>query len=286
MSADGASIGPILNRVLSATGVDFFAYRESTLRRRIERRVAANHCASLEDYGKLLDADPGECEMLVRDLTIKYSEFFRDRDVFDLLGSHVLPQILATCRSERRHMRIWSAGCAGGEETYSLAAEVMCMSMFAPQKDEVRILGSDIDSYAVDAARRGAYTKALLPCVPCERAREWFIDDGRQVHAAPALKSAVEFVTHDLTSKSALEDIRAVNPDGFDLVLCRNVLIYLRHHAQIGVLELLYNMLRPGGFLVLGTKERVPTAMLERLQLIDMKTRAYRACQPAAGGRD
>jgi two-component system CheB/CheR fusion protein len=278
LSKENASLQPILDRVLDITGVDFSAYRESTLRRRIERRVVANRCSGIDEYAALLNSVPSEPELLVRDLTINYSEFFRDQFVFDLLETSILPTLLCRCRREKRPLYIWSAGCAGGEEPYSLAAACMRISRFGPNMDGVNVLGSDLDPSAIASAEQGTYVTDLISSIPSDCDGTYFIREGQHLRASEELESAVEFTVHDLTGTDALRQMRKHRPDGFDLIACRNVLIYLNQQAQARVMELCINMLRPGGFLVLGTKERVPSALCDKLNILDAKARIYQMC--------
>ncbi|MCL5103056.1 MAG: protein-glutamate O-methyltransferase CheR [Armatimonadetes bacterium] len=267
-------ISSVLAKVLDKAGVDFSQYRDSTLRRRLSRRMAANNCADLESYSSLLDSDPSEYRALLSDFSIKYTEFFRDPWVFDIIRDRVLPAIVEE-RAEREFgLTIWSAGCATGEEAYSIAS-------LAKRTDRcdcsaIHVLGTDIDPGAIATARLGSYVKALLPTLPDRGMDDDFIDSGNLITVSPLLREMVSFHQHDITSATAVESLRSIRTEPFDLVLCRNVLIYLHRPAQTQVVSACLDSLNPGGFLVLGTGETMPKSLEDRVTTFDLKARIYR----------
>lgn len=275
MSANVDNIGPLLDKIKSDRGLDFTQYRENTIRRRMSRRMAARDCSDLQSYISLLDCDPSEYDYLLRDLTIKYTEFFRDPFVFDILRERILPAILR-CKSANDQLRVWSAGCATGEEAYSLAVTVRQLQAEAGNRCPVRILGTDIDGTAIDVASRGIYKKAMLPVLPDERAMGLFRDHGETIEVLPEVRNSVTFQVHNLLAGDARESICRTSTDRFDLVLCRNVMIYLKRATQARVVELLVDMLVPGGFLVAGTGENIPDHLKLILATVDQKAKVFR----------
>lgn len=275
MVLDFEDIGPVLIRLHTARGVDFRQYRKSTLRRRIARRMTARNCPDLSAYLAVLDRDVDEYDLLLRDLTIKYTEFFRDSQVYDIIRNVILPEITSSSRRDKT-VAIWSAGSATGEEAYSLASMIREVEKPAHRLDEAVIIGTDVDPFAVSAAGEGRYVRQLLPNVPDGCPEGCFVQDGACVCAGERLKSIVRFEVHDLISPQALDNIKAIWPGTFDLILCRNVLVYLNRPAQAQVLDLCCNMLSPGGYLVLGTREYMPNSLLTRLSVCDAKARVFR----------
>ena len=249
---DDKDTARILHKVRVSCGVDFTRYRQAAVRRRIDKRRAARDCSDLQSYADLLDSDPSECSRLLSGLTIKYTEFFRDRHVFDALRDTVIPAIFANCNNGD-DIAIWSAGCATGEEAYSIAALVSHLREFQRCDCGVKIFGSDVDPGAIAAARVGAYVKDFLPTVPPSWVEHFFPVDGRMITASAVLKDIVSFHVHDITASSAVEAMREIRRERFDLIICRNVLIYLERPAQAEVLNVCWQLLKPDGFLVLGT---------------------------------
>lgn len=274
MLQSGDDISPVWDKIREDRGIDFSLYRDGTLRRRLSRRLAARGCEDVPSYVALLERDAAEYDLLLRDLTIKYTEFYRDPFVFDIIGRDVIPCLAA--ENDGGELAIWSAGCATGEEAYSLAAMIRQMNASDQCELAASILGTDIDPAAVDAARCASYAKDIMPMpLSCEVAG-YLRDEGKRMTASPEIRELVRFAVHDLTSVSAGEDLAQVCPGPFDLILCRNVLMYLHRPAQAKVLEMCCNALRPGGFLVVGTGETIPRAMETELKCIEQKAKIYR----------
>ena len=271
---DSGGIGPLLDRVRENLGLDLTLYREGTIMRRIARRMAARNCPDLESYSELLGKDTTEYQELLRDLTIKYTEFFRDPFVFDALRERVFPEILRG--SHPGPASVWSAGCATGEETYSIAVAAIQTREERLSSRAVTILGTDVDDNAVRAAEAGVYFKALLPALPDAEAMRFFADHGDTLSAGPEIREMVSFRSHNLLGRDARRSLRDMACGSFDLVVCRNVLIYLKREAQASVVELLVDMLAPGGFLIVGTGENIPRCVGSRLAAVDAKARIHR----------
>jgi len=283
VSADVDDISRLLERIHQDRGFDFTQYRENTVRRRIGRRMTARNCSDIPSYLRLLDSDHGEYDLLLRDLTVKYTEFFRDPFVFGVLREGVLPDILSG-REFGGHLRIWSAGCATGEEAYSLAILIRQMQAGGECRCPTTILATDIDEAAIRTARAGSYRKHMLPTLPDERAMRFFSDDGATIEALPEIREMVSFQVHDLLSDD--EELWAEHTPHrhFDLVLCRNVLIYLKRLAQVRLLDRLVDTIGPGGYLVIGTGESIPDHLRTCLEPLDRQAKVYRLAQGSAEG--
>jgi two-component system CheB/CheR fusion protein len=246
-SKDG-DLRAFLDRVRERTGLDFSAYKRATIVRRLQRRMAAAGAATLPDYRRYMERHPEELQRLVASFLIKVTEFFRDPDLFTYLRDHVLPGLIGEAR-ERGELRIWSAGCATGEEAYSLAMLVSDLLAEDAEELPVRIFATDIATDAVEFARRGIYTLAALQGLPPELIARHFTPVDGAFEVRKQVRSLVVFGEHDLANRAPFPRI--------DLVFCRNVLIYFTPELQRRALQLFAFSLRQGGYLALGKAETV-----------------------------
>ena len=234
-------------------GLDARAYRPETLRRRLPACLRALRATSVSDARLALEADRAAVPAAINAMVIGVTGFFRDAGVFDHLTHTVLPALPRTAG----HPRVWSAGCSEGEEMYSVAMLLAEMDLLGG----AYLLGTDCRPQAVAAARVGRYAQRLLRDVPAAWQAKYFQPDvvsaGAAIAAAPAvagarvrpeLRGAVQWRTGDVT--------RVCEPGGWDLILCRNLTMYLRPDVAGRVWAALEGALRPGGFLVLGKAER------------------------------
>jgi len=237
--------------VLEHTGLDYYAPRDEDFATRLGRRLAALHLKSCADYLRRLREDSIEIDALVGELTIGETYFFRQIEHFDLLRTVILPDLLRTNR-ETRELRIWSAGCATGAEPYSVA--ILLAQDFAGALDDwrVTILGADINPDFLAQARAGRFSRWALRDVPENILATWFVRDGKQWILHPAIRDAVSFRYHNLT-----DDRSHPSPDGlpFDLILCRNVMIYFSADRIRRLGARFHELLRPGGWLLPGHAE-------------------------------
>ncbi|NIN72057.1 MAG: protein-glutamate O-methyltransferase CheR [Gemmatimonadetes bacterium] len=239
-------------------------YRQKCLRRRVGVRMRARGLTSIDDYSALLDKDPAEYDWLLRVLTINVSKFFRNRETWDVIANELLPGLLV--RGEP--VLMWSAGSAAGEEAYSLAILVW-ERLGSCEKGElngVRIIGTDIDQASIDLARSAEYPEVALSETPEEIRRRWFVP-GPLNRLKDPIRSMVEFRNVDILKSRP----------GFkaDLILCRNLLIYLDRPAQGRVFEIFVDVLRSGGYLVLGRVETLAREVKEYFDVVDARERIY-----------
>lgn len=257
-------VGAILAVLHARTGCDFSRYRPATVYRRIRNRMIALGIATLPEYLARLESVEDEALPLLERLTIKVSRFYRNPATFDLLRAHVLPR-LARARAGAP-LRIWSAGCGCGEEAYTLA--MLLEEAGLPGA----ITASDIDPAAIGAARVAAYPEEALVELPSELRRRFLRPlPGGRYGVDPALRARLRFVTHDLTGAEP-----APGEGAFDLVCCRNVLIYLQREVQQRVLQRLCAALVPGGFLCLGEAEWPAALAPRRLAPLGRKSHVFR----------
>lgn len=259
-------IDRIVAIVRERTGIDFAAYREGTVRRRIANRMLCAGVADAAEYLHLLETRADETWQLLDRLSIKVSRFYRDRAVFD----HLHEQLVPLWRRAGRPVRIWSAGCARGEEAYSLA--LLLVRAGIPGN----VLATDIDPAALAFACAGRYPADALAELDASEVARCFSATGDGSYEVRAeLRARVSFARHDLTAQAPPEG------GGFDLVACRNVLIYLKRPAQQAVLGALVAALAPNGHLCLGEAEWPHTELMPALQALPRRTRTFRRALPA-----
>ncbi|HEX9057121.1 MAG TPA: CheR family methyltransferase [Ktedonobacterales bacterium] len=243
------AMNELMDYVHEHSGLDFTQYRMPTIIRRLKRRMIAQGVSSLVEYQKLVKRDPAEYQRLLNSLLIKVTEFFRDQPVFDALRRDVLPKLIDYARHHTSELRVWSAGCATGEEAYSLAmfiAEALGDDQHALK---VTIFATDADPDAIAFARRGIYSNAALRHVPEHMLTKYFMKHDGEYSAGKRIRGMIIFGEHDLARRAPFPRI--------DLVLCRNVLIYFTTELQKRVIRLFAYSLRDGGYLVLGKVETV-----------------------------
>jgi len=223
---------------------------------------------SIRTYLRWLDQDPEEYARLFDALSINVTQFFRDETTFQIIRDTLLPTLLAAKAAARSQtLRIWSAGCATGQETYSLAILLAAALQHKPAGFIARVYGTDIDPTAVACARRGVYEAPALEGMPCPDGLGQFTQAGAW-RVSSEIRQLVRFKVHDLTQDRPLQHI--------DLLLCRNVLISFSRETQRQVCDTLYAALRPGGFLVLGKTETMAAEAKSRFIAVDVKERIYR----------
>ena len=232
------------------TGHDFSQYKPSTINRRIERRMALHQIDTMEHYVKHAQQTPAEVDSLFRDLLIGVTNFFRDPLAFKALEEKVLPQLFAG-KPVGDAIRVWSAGCATGEEAYSLAILLAEQQESARQGRKIQVFATDIDSQAIAAARAGIYPAGIAADISPERLARFFSAEGEsggyRVHKT----------IRDLLVFSEQDVIRDPPFSKLDLISCRNLLIYMGAELQKKLIPLFYYALNPGGSLLLGTSETV-----------------------------
>jgi len=245
--ADSDAIRRIFEALFGSSSIDFEAYKSTTVLRRIDRRAAATKSGSLVQYAELLENDQGEAESLSRDMLIGVTHFSRDEEAFRKLSIEVFPKLLQKIRGDRP-LRIWSVGCATGEEAYSVAMMLRREIDLMGIDQDVQIFATDLQREFIDHAGRGVFPRESFP-------RNWkdvwerytFDAEAGQLQISPEVRRMVVFAHHNALSDPPFTRL--------DLVTCRNMLIYLQPEAQDRVLSLITFGLRRGGFLFLGPSE-------------------------------
>lgn len=232
------------------TGHDFSLYKPSTINRRIERRMALHQIETMERYVKHAQQTPAEVESLFRDLLIGVTNFFRDPEVFKVLEEKTIPQLFAN-KPAGGTIRVWSPGCASGEEAYSLAILLAEHQESLKQNHKVQIFATDIDSQAIATARAGLYSAGIAADIPPERLARFFSaeSDGGAYRIHKTIRDMLVFSEQDV--------IRDPPFSKLDLISCRNLMIYMGLDLQKKLIPLFYYALNSGGYLLLGTSETV-----------------------------
>jgi two-component system, chemotaxis family, CheB/CheR fusion protein len=263
---EGDDLGVLLDFLLRERHFDFGGYKRTSLARRIERRVHAVKVSSFSNYVDYLKAHPGEFRRLFNAILISSTGFFRDAPAWDILLRTVVPERLAA-KAPGDPIRVWSAGCATGEEAYTWAmvlAEVLGREQF---RRRVRIYGTDIDQEALTHARVASYDARRMLDVPPDYVTKYFHPRGSQFVFDPQLRSAVVLGPHDL--------LRDAPMSRMDFVSCRNTLMYFNSEKQAKVLLDLHFALSEGGVLFTG-KAEVVLAHAAQFESIDVKRRLSR----------
>jgi chemotaxis methyl-accepting protein methylase len=248
-----AEFHELTRKIARDRGFSCANYKDRCLKRRIAVRMRARGVHTYTDYARMLDSDAGEYERLLEALTINVTRLFRNPEVFDAIAAEILPVLW---RLPDGGIRIWSAGCASGEEPYSLAVLLHRFARSAarsPQEmarlSRFRVFGTDIDRPSLAAAAAGAYPEAAFADTPREIRDEYF-SAGWPAVVRPDVRALVDLRPADLFGDDRL-------PAPFHLIVCRNVIIYFDRTSQERLFARFHNLLAPGGYLVLGKVETI-----------------------------
>ena len=264
---DDRDLKRLLANVRATSGIDFGSYKRATVLRRLHRRIAATGAGTIGEYVRFADEHPEEYGRLATTMLIKVTEFYRDPDLFEHLRAVVIPTLIEEGRRGGRELRIWSAGCATGEEPYSLA--ILVAEALGDELPDwvVRIFATDLDGQAIAFARRGIYPRSSLVNLPEDVVSRWFVPVGKDVEVRKEIRALTVFGQHDLAVRAPFPRI--------DLALCRNVLIYFNPELQRRALQLFAFALRDGGWLALG-KTETTTPLPEYFVSAQSRLRVYR----------
>src|SRR5215217_1031052 len=236
----------LLEYLKGSRGFDFSGYKKATLSRRIEKRMASVGLKSFGDYQDYLEANPREFTELFNTILINVTSFFRDPPAWECLTSDVIPRLLQE-HPEDQPLRVWSAGCASGEEAYTVAMTLAQAMGYHAFNARVKIYATDLDDDALAAARHGIYSNDALKEVPSALVDKYLEPNTRGLAFRPDLRRSIIFGRNDLIADAPISRI--------DLLLCRNVLMYFTPETQARILERFNFALNPAGFLFLGKSE-------------------------------
>lgn len=264
------AINKILFNLYRERGVDFRQYHHKCLRRRITVRMHSYKLNSFGAYLNVLKNTPSEYDRLLETIAINVSEFFRNPETFDAVRQKVIPKIIECKRKCNKNiLRIWSAGCASGEEPYSIV--LMLKEIFIDELADFTaiIYATDIDDDALKKAEKGVYGLNALKNLRSKQLEEYFVKGDKDTFMVkPVLKEMIRFKQHNL-----IED---KPPQQIDLVFCRNVVIYFNKALQRRVYEKFYQVLAHGGFLVAGKVETLLGVADHLFDRVDLAERIFK----------
>ena len=264
------SLAKLLRKVMAERGLDLSQYRERYVERRVAVRLHSLGLHTYSQYAAYLDRNPDEYHVLIDTLTINVTQFFRDPEVFDLFRRDVLPAILER-KMERRQriLRVWSAGCATGEEPYSLAMALLDgIPRIGADGISPSVIGTDLDRTAIATAKHAEYPIRQLEQIPRpDRLR--YVDLGQETFTIKQhVRDMVRFRYLNLFEDSPIH--------GVDAIFCRNVFIYFNKTDQERLIRVFGESLVRGGYLVLGRSERLTPDLSGAFELVDGRQRIYR----------
>jgi len=264
---DEQALIDIFTHLRTRTGHDFTNYKRATVLRRIERRLAVREMQRLPQYATFLREEPAESDALLRELLISVTNFFRDTIVWDKLEQVIIPRLLQT-KAAGDHVRVWVAGCATGEEAYSIAIVLSDAVSHMAYTPDIQVFATDLDEDAIAKARNGFYNATEVADVSPERLRRFFVREQDGYRVRRELREIVLFAHHNVIKYPPFSHL--------DLVSCRNLLIYLNRTAQERAMEVLHFALEPGGYLLLGTAESVD-ASAQLFSVVDKEAHIYQS---------
>jgi two-component system, chemotaxis family, CheB/CheR fusion protein len=273
--AEQAAFERILEHLRTSRGFDFTAYKRASLMRRVLKRMRSLDIKTFDDYLDYLQVRPDEFVPLFNTILINVTSFFRDQDVWDAFRETVIPNLNGGS-ARKQQVRVWSAGCAAGQEAYSAAimlAESLGIDAF---RERVKIYATDVDEESLTQARQAVYSSRQVADVPPPLVEKYFDRNGDLFTFKRELRRSVIFGRHDLIQDAPISRI--------DLLLCRNTMMYFNAEAQARIMARLYFSVNPGGFLALGRAEML-FSHTTMFQPVDLKRRIFKTV-PRVSARD
>jgi chemotaxis methyl-accepting protein methylase len=268
---DQSALEKCLVLLLDKTGHDFSLYKKPTLYRRIERRMGLHQIDNIASYVRFLKENPQEVELLFKELLIGVTNFFRDPATWDQLREEVIPALLEGHQASKM-LRAWSAGCSSGEEAYSLAIvfKEALEQVKLTVKFTLQIFATDLSQDAINKARRGVYPIKIAEDVSPDRLNRFFIRSGDNYQVGKEIREMVTFATQNVIMDPPFTKL--------DILICRNLMIYLGSKPQARLMQLFHYSLVPGGVLFLGSAESVGT-FTNLFEPLNIKSRLFRRCE-------
>jgi len=256
----------LLNKISSLTRINLSQYRESYIKRRIDLRMKLKGEYSYARYAKLIENDNNEMKELMNVLTVNVTEFMRDKTPFDFFRKKLLPEIVKRkSKAKSRLLRIWSAGCSYGEEPYSIAISI---SEELGNDWNVSIYATDIDLKCLESARRGIYKKEQLNNLSRNEIFKYFIKINGEYEVIDSIKKQIRFKRHDLTSEGPISRY-------FDVIFCRNVMIYFNEKQKFKIFSDFYQALIKNGYLIIGKSETLHPDFKNKFKPISLSNKIY-----------
>ncbi len=247
----------ILEYLMLKSGLDFRGYRVSMLERRMQRRISKTQCSTIEEYLVYLKTHDTEIKELINVFTINVSSFFRDPLTFEYVGKIIYPQICEQKKlNKEQELKIWSLGCSYGEEPYTFAMLFNEIKRKDTAPLKIQITATDIDTDAIENAQIGRYKLISMEHIKYDYLQKYFQLDGSDFVLNNKVKQMVNFTFHNILDPN--QDNINVTKEQYDVISCRNLLIYFEQAYQERIFNTLYQSLKPNGYLILGEAE-VPT---------------------------
>jgi two-component system CheB/CheR fusion protein len=263
---DEIHIKSVIDLIKEKSPLDFSDYKMPTLLRRTKRRAAYANFNSLSSYLDFLKVTPAEVEALTKDFLISVTSFFRDKEAFTYIQKHILPVILNGL-TVGEELKMWVAGCATGEEAYSLGI-LIAEQLTGKYKDTVvKIFATDIDSSALGHAGKGVYNEEIKKDVSAERLQKYFFTEGQHFRVKPEVRSMIIFAQHDLVKNPPYCNMQFIS--------CRNLLIYMTPILQKKIFSMMLFGLKRDGYLFLGSSEN-PLPIMKNLEAVNKKWKIYK----------
>ncbi len=270
INKDENQLSKVISILRDHKGVDFSNYKETTIIRRLEKRISINRFEEIDDYVRFLADNPREISFLFNELLIGVTRFFRDEEYFNKLSEEILGDLFKQT-GDNETLRVWVAACSTGEEAYSLAMLLKEYMHTNSIRKDIKIFATDIDTNSLEYAGLGLYPDSIASDISQDRINRFFNRKGERYQVNDSIRSMVIFARHNILQDPPFSKI--------DLISCRNLLIYLNNQVQQKVIGMFYLSLVPGGFMFLGSSESLGS-MSDGFVVIDNKSRLYRQ-QPA-----
>lgn len=271
---DAEQFGRVISLLRAYSGVDFVQYRDSTLKRRILRRMLVHKIPTIASYTRMLEEDAEELDALYNEVLITVTSFFRDPQVFEALKQRVLPEIVRADAGGT--VRVWVPGCATGQEVYSLAMLLLEYLDGKPRRPSIQVFGTDIsDPRCIGKARDGLFPETIQAELTPARLKRFFVREDHGYRVAKEVRDLCIFAKQDVTGDPPFSHL--------DLISCRNLMIYLTPELQRKVIATFHYALKPSGFLLLGASETISGHDSDLFAAVDSKHKIY--CRKAAVSR-
>jgi two-component system CheB/CheR fusion protein len=267
---DEKYITTIIALIKEKSPLDFSDYKQTTILRRTQRRAAYKNFTKLSDYLEFLKSTPEEVDALTKNFLISVTAFSRDKEAFAVIKNTVFPDLLSRITPDEE-LKIWVAGCATGEEVYSLAMLITEQLNANSQNNVVKIFATDIDSAALAYAGKGIYPKAAVKNIPRDQINNFFLKEGNDYRVKPEIRKMVIFAQHNLVKNPPYCNMHFIS--------CCNLLIYMTPVLQKRIFTLLLFGLKMDGYLFLGTSEN-PLSIMNNLEIVDKKWKIYKNIKP------
>ncbi len=242
-----------ITSIKKKTGIDLAQYKEAQMKRRLMALYEKKGCRSFVEFYNLLDKNKDDFYEFLDRMTINVSEFYRNGSRWKVLEKQLLPQLFA----KNKKLKVWSAACSTGEEPYTIA---MVLSNFMPVS-QISIMATDLDENVISRAKLGIYPERSLQEVPREMKDKYFRKEGTHYHVTDEIKRTVTFKKHNLLADNY--------ESNFDLIVCRNVLIYFTEEAKAGIYKKFNAALRPSGILFVGSTEQIFNPQASNFEIAD-----------------